>query len=678
MSESTNLQKQRNDWRRKSWTIPDLKRGKSAWFSIVKDLVFLIGAGQAANLDDTNIPDSQSWRLHANFLRWTGLVNNQSGALHLSDAGVKFQANPTLRYLADIIQDRTRLFGEVLDILASAPSTVEVVNEQLCRAYGLKWTNLSNIRKRMDWLEVLGLIEGVGNRKWGATTAGTTALKAWHLISPDALESFDYDTGDVEIVEPPAEIAVLLQNLAESPEAHLKRNTYNIWVPSPNRIDNLRRIMQAASERITRTDLFAFIENEFDLKSSSVESMMPFLKASGLLDEVGRGVYLTTAVANAWLETGNDLDLIRILHVNMRFVGEMIEVSQNTIVRNNLYSMAKSYGLNTEKARWIAGFLLEAGLLEEPQYLHLKATPTGICFASSLPLASKPIEEPITNHVCETNNNATAPLICEIDQILNNLVQSSRNPVADNKASGVAFEEAIARTFRFMGFDSKRIGGAGNTDVIVRWRKHDGTIITAIVDAKSKSSGQVTHSDISDVAIDAHKDINNADFVGIVGPGFNGDTIKKHARKKAFALITVDELCVITRASESIGLSPCEIGLIFAVPNGLSQLDELITAKQRELEISSTIIARLNQEQDTLGGLSSRDLYFMLRNTSVSPSIEELLNVIETLSKPEIGVLRATDDAQKSQHTTYILGDAKKAINRLRAIANSIAKAMQN
>ena len=660
MSESTNLQKQRNDWRRKSWTIPDLRGGKSAWFSMVKDLVVSIGSGQAANLDDASIPDSQSWRLHVSFLRWAGLANNQSGVLHLSDAGVKFQVNPMLKNLADIIQDRIRLFGEVLDILASAPSTVEAVNEQLCRAYGLNWTKLNNIRKRMDWLEVLGLIEDIGNRKWGATAAGIIALKAWHLISPDALDSFDYDAGDVEIAEPPTEIAVLLQSLAESPEAHLKRNTYNIWVPSPNRIDNLRRIMQAATERITRADLFTFIENEFDLKPSSVESMLPFLKASGLLEEVGRGVYMTTAATNAWIETGNDLDLIRILHVNMRFVGEMIEASQSTIVRNNLYSMAKSYGLNTEKARWIAGFLLEADLLEEPQYLHLKATPTGVYFASSLPLADKPIEEPINNLAYETSNNSTAPLIYEIDQILDNLVRSSRDPVADNKAPGVAFEEAIARTFRFMGFDSKRIGGSGDTDVIIRWRDHDGTIITAIVDAKSKSSGQVSHSDISDIAIDTHKDTNNADFVGIVGPGFSGDTIKNHARKKAFALITVDELCAIARASESVGLSPCEISLVFMVPNGLSQLDELITAKQRELEISSTIIARLNQEQDALGGLSSRDLYFMLRSTSVSPSIEELLIVIETLSKPEIGVLYTTDETQNSQHTTYILGDAKK------------------
>ena len=38
----------------------------------------------------------------------------------------------------------------------------------------------------------------------------------------------------------------------------------------------------------------------------------------------------------------------------------------------------------------IAGFLIEAGLLEETRYLHLKATRAGALMASSLPLEGEP------------------------------------------------------------------------------------------------------------------------------------------------------------------------------------------------------------------------------------------------------------------------------------------------
>ena len=42
----------------------------------------------------------------------------------------------------------------------------------------------------------------------------------------------------------------------------------------------------------------------------------------------------------------------------------MILFAQNDVTRNEIYQEAKEYGLNNEKARWIAGFLVEAGLLD--------------------------------------------------------------------------------------------------------------------------------------------------------------------------------------------------------------------------------------------------------------------------------------------------------------------------
>lgn len=321
------------------------------------------------------------WRDNYEWLvRNMNMLAERSKAIHhgfLSKEGQKFAAEPTQRKLADLIQDRFRLFGEILDIINAEPITVEEVDKKICKKYGLNWNNLSNTRKRMDWLEVLGLIQAVGNRKWEVTEQGKDALKEWCIVSPEVLEAEDSDMDDVEITEPPVEIAALLQKLSESPELHKKRCTYNIWVPSPNRIENLRIIIQFALHKVSRKELFEFIENQFKLRISSAESMLPFLKASGLLEEVGRNVYRATAAAQAWIETGNDLDFVRILHAHMRFVGEILLYAENDIARNDIYLKGKMYGMNGEKTRWIVGFLLEAGLLEEPQYLHLKTTKMG-------------------------------------------------------------------------------------------------------------------------------------------------------------------------------------------------------------------------------------------------------------------------------------------------------------
>lgn len=678
---SMDIQKQKSEWRKKGWSIPDFRGGKQVWFTLVKRLVELVDDGQAYDLDSVpniyDITQPQSWRAYAAFLKGVGLVRNQAGRLTLSDIGTHFLSEPTQRNLADQIQDRFRLFGEVLGILEIEPATVEEADKILCNSYGLDWNNLSNIRRRMDWLEVLGLIRAIGNRKWEVTDSGREALKDWCLVNPKVLELMDFEPNDIEINDPPEEIAILLQRLSDSPEMHKKRSTYNIWVPSPNRIENLRMIIQVAFDQITKMDLFGFVEKEFHLKLSTVESMLPFLKVSGLLEEVGRNVYVATPAAKAWLKTGSDLDFIRILHANMQFVGEMIKAAENDIIRNDIYAQAKLYGLNVEKARWIAGFLVEAGLLEEPQYLHLKATYMGRNFIAGLPLAeaNRTVVEQ-TNELDEVKA-VRAQCPSKFEMVCNRLHNTSTDPGAEGKGSGVAFEEAIADIFRFMGFKAERIGGSGDTDVVVKWKDEEDKYIVAIIDGKSKSGGQVSHGDISDVAIDAHKEKNNADYVAIVGPGFSGNTIQNHARKKGFSLITDGQLIEIASASKEIGLSLSEIALAFQVPNGLSQLEEIISTKKRELNIISEVISKFLREQELLDGLSPRDLFLLLRNSNESPSLDELIGAFETLAREEIGILRKVDGKNSPENVRYILKGAEKSINYLRALATAIEKGIQ-
>lgn len=675
------IQKQKNEWKRRGWSIPELRGRKQDSFEIVLELAEILDKNAVAdlssapNLSSTN--DTYPWRVYAPFLKGVGLVSNKSGQLCLTDIGENFVKLKSKRCLANLLHEKYRLFGEVLALLELEPKTIEEVDKELCREYSLEWANLSNTRRRMDWLEILELIECVGNRKWGLTAEGKAAINEWSIVPADVVDMTLTEDENINILPPPLEITELLSALEDNPELHKKRNTYNIWSPSPNRLEKLRMIVQYASERVSRSELFEFIENEFNLKVSSVESMMPFLKADGLIEEVGRNIYIATTAAKAWCDSGNDLDFIRIVHCHKRFVGEMILVAEKVITRNEIYKEASKYGLNTEKARWIIGFLLEAGLLEETQYLHVKATPLGMKFAYELPLMPK--EFIVQNEIdCAQTTNDEIKDIEEKDSDINTLFEAlsiaAKDPMAEGKSSGVAFEENIAAVFRYMGFDAIRIGGAGNTDVIVRWKNGEGEIITAIVDGKSKSTGTVTHSDISDVAIETHKEKNNADYVAIVGAGFGGDTIKNYARKKEFALITEKELADIAMNAKVLGLSLVDVALLFKVPNGLSQLDELINTKKRRLEIITLVINTFKQEQETMDSLSARDLYFLLRRTSVSPSLEELIHTFELLSTEEIGVLTQIKNDSAIENNTYSMCNVTQSVNRLRALATAIEK----
>lgn len=519
----------------------------------------------------------------------------------------------------------------------------------------------------------------IGERKWKVTDLGKEMLLNWILINPEIIESMESDFEDIEIQDPPIEIASLLQSLKNNPKMHKERCTNNLWVPSPNRIENLRTIVQICGTKISKNDLFELIEHEFNLRISSVESMLPFLKASGLIQEVGRNIYLTTPVANAWLETSNDLDLIRILHCNMKCVGEVLEFANDDVVRNNIYDYAKQYGMNNEKMRWIIGFLLEASLVSEPQYLHIKTTNLGKKLLDELPL------EKISNEVDEKENNDKDKIIKanidteneEFTEICNKLHIAASDPTAENKAPGLAFEEAITSMFRFMGFKSEPIGGSGDTDVVLRWEDEDDNNYIAIVDGKSKSSGSVSHIDISDVAIDTHKEKNSANYVIIVGPGFSGDTIRNFARKKEYALITDQQLIDIARTADELGLSLNEISTAFKVPDGLSQLEELVSIKKRNLEIISEVVKTFCLEQSQLGSLSPRDVFLLLRNTNISPLLEELIICFDTLSSSQIGILNKVDKTGVAENIKYTMFNVKRTSNYLIALAKSLNKGLQ-
>ncbi len=674
--EIMDIQQQKSEWKRKGWSIPELRGSKQEWYKIVCELVERI-ANNAVDMNTT--PDLKvtssvyPWRNYAPFLKGIGVAANKAGLLTITDAGVKFIESPNKRYIADLLHDKYRIFGEILYLLQSEPKTIEDIDELLCREYSLDWANLSNTRRRTDWLEVLGMIEAVGNRKWGLTAEGKKAIQDWPLVSSDVVDYTEENNQDIQITPAPTEIEELLKKLVDNPALHKKRNTYNIWIPSPNRIENLRTIVQYASEKVTRSDLFEFIENEFQLKTSSVESMMPFLKADGLIEEVGKSIYVSTSAAKAWCETGNDLDLLRIMHANKRFVGEMILAAKDDTTRNEVYAEGSKYGMNTEKSRWVMGLLIEAGILEETQYLHVKATGLGNAFAASLPMMSADNVLP-ENPTTEIENNVdnTPSKNDEKIQLFDALSNSARDPMAEGKASGVAFEENIAAMFRLMGFDAIRIGGAGNTDVVVKWKDNTGKTVTAIVDGKSKSGGTVTHTDVSDVAIETHKEKNGADYVAIVGPGFGGDTIKNFARKKGFSLVTDKELIDIALSAKELGLSLDEIALLFKVPNGIPALEELINAQKRQLEIISLVVKTFKQEQEAMDSLSARDLYFLLRGTEISPSLEELINAFELLATDEIGVLNLIKKASPTENTTYAMQNEVQRVNKLRALASAI------
>jgi hypothetical protein len=181
---------------------------------------------------------------------------------------------------------------------------------------------------------------------------------------------------------------------------------------------------------------------------------------------------------------------------------------------------------------------------------------------------------------------------------------------------------------------------------------------------------------VSDVAINAHKDNNTAEFVAIVAPSFSGDTIRNAAQKQEWVLITAAELGELITSVDALGLRPAEIGILFEMPDGLSRLADLIDARQRELDIVSLVISRLKDEMETEEAVSPRDISLIERRSQLAPNIDELLKTFSLFGHLAPDIVRIVDEGQDPRYVTYQIGDVRPAAKYLRALAAAMERGL--
>lgn len=688
--ENLPLADQRALWHRQSASLPALHGGKRAWFRLVFELVTQVSAGMATSMEvrpvvpDEVFNDSESgpgapaartpltWAEYSRFLRAAGLARVDNAGLELTIVGRDFLATGSPDVLGASLARNFRLLAESLWFIAGAPVTVEGIDEFLRASYHTDWKSLGGVRARTDWLDAIGAIEVTVGRQWLITPVGEKMLEACPLVSPAALE---VGSDTVEPVEPaPEQIQNMLNELADGTRDQATRSTYNIWVPSPasrpNKVENLRVIVNAVVDPLSRVELLEFIASTFNLRRSSVDSMLPFLRASGLILEVGLGVYQASPAARAWLQSGSDINFIRILHARMRFVGEMLRATEHGAARTDVYAEAERYGLNVDKARWIASFLQDTGLVVPPKYGSLRTTASGAALLVELPLATpdEPTAPNPENIPSRDENSIPSPL--SQAEILNSL---SRTPMAMDRGSGKAFEQAISEAFSLMGFEAHTVSGSGATDVLVRWRDSNGTECTAIVEAKSRASGSVSHTDISDVALETHKTHHGANHVAVIAPAFAGDTIKAMAVARNWTLIDASSLGALADEVIALGIGPEISGALFDADGGLAAIKGAIRERRRELAVLTFVVGQLAEEaSETDDPITPRDVSRDGRRTEVQPSVDEVLAALTTLQHAAPGAIRMVSENDNPKFSSFEIGSPRSAASALRAIADAI------
>jgi hypothetical protein len=80
-------------------------------------------------------------------------------------------------------------------------------------------------------------------------------------------------------------------------------------------------LASAAVPEITAVEFKNTCKEYFGVKASPAGSALTTMRTLGLYEPAGRNRFTASNAAREWLETGNDVDLIRIVHAHLRTCG---------------------------------------------------------------------------------------------------------------------------------------------------------------------------------------------------------------------------------------------------------------------------------------------------------------------------------------------------------------------
>lgn len=179
------------------------------------------------------------------------------------------------------------------------------------------------------------------------------------------------------------------------------------------------------------------------------------------------------------------------------------------------------------------------------------------------------------------------------------------------------FEIALAKFFNELGFSARRIGGSGETDVLIF------EPVRFIVDAKSTKAD--SKSSINFTRIKRHMKKNDAEFMVIVSVGFD-PAVCRDAEMEGATLIDVQTLITLLKIHREYVLSPFDYIEILKQPGiitneKLSLLQEKIEDQNNMLIKSQVLLESLDFTPRNIDEIKGRiDLYCEQKQT---PRIEK-------------------------------------------------------
>ncbi|MFE2352724.1 hypothetical protein [Streptomyces parvulus] len=580
-----------------------------------------------------------------------------------------FLSNGDLAYLAALLHANVRFFGEALEWIGEG-LTYDELNRVAVDSYGMNWKSLDQVRRRVQWMRSAGMVEYWSNGKITPTDNGRALLPKLILVRPGDLElQRKAASHPAELVEPPRRVAERLTGTTEE-ELQARRRVLGYIAGGAN-MTALSRLVDAAAAGLSRDDFVQFSAETFDVSKSSAEQSLNTLQSLDLLNQVGPDQFAATDLAMEWLNSGEAVDLIRHLHLNLALLGETLDALESESDSGTLTRiLAERYptcDLTRKDVTARVALLVDTGLAERIANVT-RRTALGTALASSLPLQKR--QDVRRSSV----PSGPPPAAAETGQSLSLPKRLAAEVVSSSTDSGnyQRFERALAETFRYLSMDTEVHSGPAKTDLVVTLWLSPTSRRRIAVEAKTDGAGLVTDQDVRFMRLSEHRVRHHADHTVLIGPGFDTRVVRE-ATKEEVAVLTAKELAdTVIRHSET-PLYPHELaGLLLA--GQADALEHTWSETERRTEALALVVNAMwrsaNDPVDVefgAGGLDVRDIWRETKSSLETPlDKKEIEEALAFLGSPCVaGLVRRGGD-----HA--ITAPPELIASRLRSLASAI------
>jgi hypothetical protein len=627
-------------WLAKVGAVPTLPRPTDKWREqLVRLLTFLQSAGPLPRDTVFQNPGSETQYTLGQYTDQLApfeiVARSGDKQVDIGRFGATWLKDPTADGLLRQLHSRARLVGELLAALDGGTMTMAELSDLANEEYGLDWKSRDQVRRRLTWLISLGFAERFYNNHYAITDAGRAILPSLTLHSPGT--GAEESSASLPVSGPAitAAIATLAADDARNRERHRGLGYIPANAESPLE-GSIRTLTMAGLSEVSADTFIADAVARFRVSESSARAALKSLLAVGLFEPTGRATSIVSPMAREWLDSGESVDLLRILHVSTFPVGEVIELIDEAkrapalaIALDHRYGDGATSSLATGR---ILPLLLAGDMIREVGYARYASTARGRAFAASLPLRKSSDEA----HEAAIHEPDQLPDGDEIARELEDAGTRSDQPRR--------LETAVAEAMRYLGAVAEVISGPGDTDVLVELGTQPADKVVAIIDAKSSGQGTVSENAVKLDAIEDHKKKNGATLAAIVGPGFGG-RLATWAEEKHIALITTEFLASLVREHTTNPLGRPELVRIFDGPKGQAALRDALAARSQESGLVGVVMAVLLREAmeddpNVVAGLDIDGIYRAIRDQyAIKADKEALRAAVGFLTSPLVGGL---------------------------------------